>query len=885
MIKTDKLTKIYKTKNSELIALNNVSFTLPDKGMIFVAGKSGSGKSTLINMLGGLDDITSGDVYVDGLNIANLSSSELDKYRNYYLGIIYQNYNLFENEKVIDNIKASSNIAGLKIDDSRIDEVLSELDLADIKNKYVKHLSGGQKQRVAIARALIKNPKIILADEPTGNLDTKTAKIIFSYLKKISETRLVVIISHDLKSAYDFADRILKISDGEITDDLIRNKDYCFNGDDFVLLDEDSGVSEEDLDAINQQLKGSKYKIKKKQKLFINHEGSDEESVESINLKNKKHNLKPSLNIAFKLMKNNITSLVLTVLLAVIVIGLLSLSLSFTAFDGKAAVTSVTSKYDAKTMILRKGYSFTYNSNNINKDYLIETDLSDDRKVVENYTGNVYPIYSISIPIYDFIIDGSQTFRNLNYNQVYAQSTLGVIGCDIEYIKHVFGKDFELLAGSLFGLEESIELIITDYIADGMIYGNPSLESDDPNDPYQKLMGITHFDRYKIAAIIKTNYKEKYGVFLDALDRIKREPHNTFEIQTEMTSSELFIDLQDDANSYLNFAYSINPNFLVDYRHDMATFGFFINSVLSSSEYISTSQHVLSLQGTGTYAVNVDTYGGYIELENNECILRAQIYNALFGTSVTSKDSPDFEEKEIYIQSYGFDQNTAETPRYSFKVKIVDVENYPDNYIIMRTNYNTLDELRKCSIYQYGYAIDKISEAVEVYESVKPYYFYNTLNCFDAVFNIINIISIFSDIFFIIAIVLIVVLFMVIVLHNLKVIKKEQYRIGVYKSLGYSNGLLTISVIINNIFIVLSIFILSWLFSYSMSFIANHYLQYGFAKYSNNTTYFDITLLTFKFKYTLYLNISIFVFTLLSSFIPLLAIRKIKPNRIINNAE
>ena len=890
MIKVVNLTKVYKTDKEELTALNNVSFTLPDKGLVFVVGKSGSGKSTLINMLGGLDDITSGDVFVDNLNIANLSVSDLDKFRNHYLGIIYQNYNLFENESVVDNIKVSSNIAGIVIDDSQIDEILKDLDLEIIKNKLVKHLSGGQKQRVAIARALVKNPRFILADEPTGNLDTKTAKIIFDLLKKISKERLVVVISHDIKSANEYADRILKISDGEIVEDVIRNDRFTEDNNGYLLLDEESNLSNEEIERINESLKESNYKVKKKQKSFVNYSHTEEDSpnTETINLKETKHNLKPSFRTAFKFMKGNKMSLVVTVLLSMLMIGLLSLSMAFTGFNGDTSVISVVERYNPKAMILRKGYSLINNVNNISKDYLIETDLDDTETLMEGYEGNIYPIYSVSVPIFDYLLDGSQSFNSLNYSYVYGQSTLGVVGCDANYLKHTFGDDFEVVAGSLFGLESSTDLIVPDYVVDGIIRANSAYKSDDPNDPYQKVVHELMFLRYRVGAVIKTNYKEKYKIFLDALDRMLKEPHHAHEIQKQMVSSQLFVEFQDDANSYLNFAYSINPNFLDDYRKDYAFMAFLNNAVFSDEEdpRISNNSFYLPMGSGNNVARFYKAYGTPTTLEGNECLINVSLYNAIFGTNVTSTESPDFEEKDLYIHSYGFDQTTRDVPRYTTKVHIVGVETYPgDPTNAFRMTEETLYELRKSNIYQYGYAVENVQEAYKAYMNVRPYFFFNTLNCFDAVFNTINIVNIFSDVFFVLAIVLTIVLFLIIVLHNFRVIKKEQYRIGVYKSLGYSNKLLTIAMIINNAFVVLSIFALSTIFAFSMSFLTNYLLQLGFATYTNNAVYFELTLLSFKFRYSLIFNVAVLVFTLLSSFIPLMLIRRIKPNKIIRNAE
>lgn len=226
MIRVNGLTKVYKSiKKDKCVALNNVSFTLDDNGFVFIIGKSGSGKTTLLSILGGLEEMTDGVIDVDGIAINNYNEKHLVEYRNTTVGYIFQDYHLIDELTIKENIGISLSLQGEK-DDAKIKKALENVGLSGYENRYPKELSGGEKQRVAIARALVKNPSIILADEPTGNLDSKITEQILSLLKELSKDRLVLIVSHNLNDAAEYADRIIELSQGEIINDYIRNPEY-----------------------------------------------------------------------------------------------------------------------------------------------------------------------------------------------------------------------------------------------------------------------------------------------------------------------------------------------------------------------------------------------------------------------------------------------------------------------------------------------------------------------------------------------------------------------------------------------------------------------------------------------------------------------------------
>lgn len=225
MLNLENIIKIYK-KNSKspISALNGVTISLPTKGLVFIVGESGSGKTTLLNIIGGIDSPTSGKVIYGNKVISKLSMREMNNYRNEKVGFVFQEYNLLSEYSVGKNVGLSLELQGTKPTKEVVDIYLKKLNLVDTSgetlfHRPVKELSGGQKQRVAIARALIKNPDIILADEPTGALDPGTSEGLYEVLKDISLNKLVIIVSHDIQSASKYGDRIIEIADGLVKSD------------------------------------------------------------------------------------------------------------------------------------------------------------------------------------------------------------------------------------------------------------------------------------------------------------------------------------------------------------------------------------------------------------------------------------------------------------------------------------------------------------------------------------------------------------------------------------------------------------------------------------------------------------------------------------------
>ena len=225
MITFSKVSKTYTPKKGVPVeALKEVSFSLPDKGLFFILGRSGSGKSTALHLLGGLDSATGGDILVDGKSTKDFTQKDWDAYRNACAGFVFQDYNLFDDFTVRKNIALALELEGEKKFDEKISAVLSEVGLSGYEKRSPKELSGGQKQRVAIARALVKDPTIILADEPTGALDSETGAEIFELLRSLSKEKLVVVVSHDREFASEYADGVIEFADGRVKSDTASAK-------------------------------------------------------------------------------------------------------------------------------------------------------------------------------------------------------------------------------------------------------------------------------------------------------------------------------------------------------------------------------------------------------------------------------------------------------------------------------------------------------------------------------------------------------------------------------------------------------------------------------------------------------------------------------------
>ena len=221
MLVLKNICKDYVTGDTTVRALNDINISFRESEFVSILGPSGCGKTTMLNIIGGLDIYTDGDLVINGKSTKTFTDENWDTYRNHSIGFVFQNYNLIPHQSILANVELALTLSGVTKKERRERAVaaLVQVGLGKHLNKRPNQMSGGQVQRVAIARALINNPDIILADEPTGALDSETSVQIMELLKEISKDKLIIMVTHNPELAYEYSNRIIKCKDGKVIDD------------------------------------------------------------------------------------------------------------------------------------------------------------------------------------------------------------------------------------------------------------------------------------------------------------------------------------------------------------------------------------------------------------------------------------------------------------------------------------------------------------------------------------------------------------------------------------------------------------------------------------------------------------------------------------------
>lgn len=574
MLETKELVKIYKPKKGvPVTALDKVSLKFPDKGMVFLLGKSGSGKSTLLNVLGGLDNYDGGEIIIKGVSSKNFKQQHFDSYRNTYVGFIFQEYNVLDEFSVGANIALAIELQNRKASDGEINDILKQVDLEGFGNRKPNELSGGQKQRVAIARALVKKPEIIMADEPTGALDSNTGRQVFDTLKKLSETKLVIVVSHDREFAEQYADRIIELSDGRVISDVeldtapVAEEKSAALGfhDNIVEVPCGYHLTEQDREEINayiEKLKKGSLEItvsRKNQssKSFVKTDTSKIKSEDGSTFKliKSKLPLKNAFKIGASGLKHKKIRLVFTIILSCIAFGLFGLSDTFGAYNHIKTCTNSLVDSGVKYLSVAKSKKVGGDTDFYWRDYgygISEKNLAEVSKSVGVPMHGVFSPANADLS-FDSQINPEVKLTETDYN-IYSCAFSGFAEINDSVVNNM---GFKLLAGTLpDGTKD--EIAVSEYIFeifkkaeyfDGTTFNKAKDGSQTPVyqkiNNYNDLIGKTitlNNVKYTITAIVDTGFDiSRYVSLAEKKDhQTKAEQMVDYVLYNEFCSSSAY---------------------------------------------------------------------------------------------------------------------------------------------------------------------------------------------------------------------------------------------------------------------------------------------------------------------------------------------------------
>lgn len=492
MLELQNVTKIYKTKAGVVKALDGLSLTFPNTGLVFITGKSGCGKTTLLNVIGGLDGIDGGELLIQDKKFSTFSPTEYDSYRNTFIGFIFQEYNLLPEFTVEQNVKIAMELQGKKVNETDFEKLLQDVEIAELKDRNPSELSGGQRQRVAIARALVKEPRIIMADEPTGALDSGTGIQVLDTLKKLSKDKLVIVVSHDREFAEKYADRIIHLVDGKIAQDItFTEKELASNvseREDSLVVREGSILSDAEKDIL-----ASAVKNRKKIDVIENRSYRDKAPTGNIardvdnpvSLKKSKMKLKSAAYLGVKSLAVKPFRLILTILISALAFAVFALFDTIANFNTKSVLKNTLNTSNSPSIITTASYIVDFEAGDEYPLKLSEKIVADLEKETK---GSVKGIFNFSDNTMGNVVQSLSISELISSNMVigkkyYAQAVSGFIEFDeaTEIQSNGTFKNFpyRLIAGrypktvyedGMPVLESLSEVAISTHLADSIFY-------------------------------------------------------------------------------------------------------------------------------------------------------------------------------------------------------------------------------------------------------------------------------------------------------------------------------------------------------------------------------------------------------------------------------
>ena len=514
MLRLQNVRKSYKTKAGNVNALDCVSLNFPSSGLVFITGKSGCGKTTLLNVIGGLDGIDDGEILVQDKNFSNFSAAEYDSYRNTFIGFIFQEYNLLPEFTVKKNIEIAMELQGRKANEAELEALLKDMEIEGFKTRYPFELSGGQRQRVAIARALVKQPRIILADEPTGALDSGTGIQVLDTLKKLSKDKLVIVVSHDREFAEKYADRIIHLVDGKVAQDVtFTKKEIASNVSEqegALIIREGAELSENEKETLANAIKERK-KIEVVENLCFRDKRQTGEIVcaagDCVSLRKSKMKLKSAAYLGLKSLAVKPLRLVLTILISALAFAVFALFDTIANFSTPNVLKNQLNNALSPTIVAYPDYIADYTigdrySIKVSESVIKELDGKTGGKIKgifdlrDNTAGSVQDTLAITELISSEVVVGKRYYANAvnGFVEFEKEKEITKNGKfkDFDY-SLVYGEYPELIYENGVLVEDSLyKIAISTYLADSIIYYlNDSPLNGKIINTYKDLIGAT----------------------------------------------------------------------------------------------------------------------------------------------------------------------------------------------------------------------------------------------------------------------------------------------------------------------------------------------------------------------------------------------------------
>lgn len=857
MIKITNLNKFYQSKRRRMHhALKDVSLTLPDKGLVFVLGKSGSGKSTFLNLIGGLDRASSGTIVVDGNNISAMDETEFVDYRNSCIGFIFQDHHLIDDLTVSQNVQLVLDLRHIR-DKELVHQALEQVGLAGYEDRYPRELSGGERQRVAIARAIVKGPRIVLADEPTGNLDGKNAQEVMEILKKLSENCLVLTVSHNTAEVYAYADRIIRLSDGQIVSDVTRNPDYpegVTQKDDTIFCPGDRLMTEEDIALINDSL--SRQQVKRfalrKDKFHPTQDLEEKGRTQSFTKTRLAFSRAIALSMTF--LKTKLFRIATVAVPLALILLIMLLSQTYINFDGNRIIAEQMEKAGQEAVVLSKEVSLDGVQKNARR-YHAAVSEEDMRAFMETgFDGATYPILSLSVPITTYSNASGIKTSYFSYGVV-ATESLGTVCVDEAFFEKKLGQ-LEYMAQTR--QIDPLGVVITDYLADVILATNTKYSGKS----YFDLLGTytmadSELGAVKINGIINTNYKERYE---ELIDRVVRQEETDLAV---LYNDEEFQRLSSELYSFLAYSYTFNPNYVEDY--------------LAAQDHAFAWSYKLDFNGN-THAVP----DGYVScdpsLGDGQIVMGYKMYNALFGTDYKGENPDTFVPRTANMTQYDYYDAENRNALFTSQVEIVGLCD-GDGLAVSR---NVMALFDRNHIRQTGVFLDGLSHLSDVLDVAQERSFVQDSITLEGILTLTRCVRLFVMIFRLVNVVLCAAVVFIFVSFSTKMIQDKLHEIGILKALGTGRGTINFIFGLQIGLIALCTCLVSGFGYYFLVEPANALFLVSLREMVPSQLVLDLDVLVFIPRVVLQNVILIALLSVVSLVIPMSRIGKIQPVKIIN---